>query len=305
MSIRIVDFTMDHAEPLRAIYNEGIERVPHCYPVDADRFARALEPAAGAGKGPKYLSNERAWVAIKDQGPAGFIHVGDELMKEGRRRSAIRFLLNRPGERAAGQALLDRAHDDFPETDPIWAVFQHYRYDFYHRACAYLSDRLGHVQALLQKNGYTRGEGEIFFDWDNYDVSVDETPEGIEMRTEVKPADGRPPFVRVSGHRGDEEISACELFSCGAWTDEPSVQDRLFVKWLGVEREYQGNGLGKHTLLFALAKAKENGYRHASISTAVSNHRAFVFYSNVGFHVTDMTYGWARKSRKDLSESEE
>ncbi len=43
-----------------------------------------------------------------------------------------------------------------------------------------------------------------------------------------------------------------------------------------------------------MRSAREMGYRHAAISTAIENHRAFVFYSNVGFHVTDMTYGWVR-----------
>ena len=33
------------------------------------------------------------------------------------------------------------------------------------------------------------------------------------------------------------------------------------------------------------------GYRHSAISTAADNHRAFLFYSNVGYHVSDWTFG--------------
>jgi len=38
------------------------------------------------------------------------------------------------------------------------------------------------------------------------------------------------------------------------------------------------------------------GFRHAAISTALHNHRAFLFYSNFGYHVADWTYD----SRRDL-----
>lgn len=43
--------------------------------------------------------------------------------------------------------------------------------------------------------------------------------------------------------------------------------------------------------------AKELGYKHAAISNAVSNYRAFMFYTNYGFQVTDWTYGWEKRRK--------
>ena len=39
---------------------------------------------------------------------------------------------------------------------------------------------------------------------------------------------------------------------------------------------------------------REAGYRHAAISTAWDNYRAFLFYTNYGFRVADWTYELGR-----------
>ena len=71
--------------------------------------------------------------------------------------------------------------------------------------------------------------------------------------------------------------------------------------WLGVDRHYQRRGLGRYLLLRALHELGRKGYRHATISTAADNYRALLFYSNVGFHMADWTYGWRRRLPRSRS----
>ena len=58
--------------------------------------------------------------------------------------------------------------------------------------------------------------------------------------------------------------------------------------------EFQGRGLGRCLLRRTLAEAQAAGYRHAVISTDWRNHRAFLFYTNHGFGLSDWTYAWER-----------
>jgi len=39
---------------------------------------------------------------------------------------------------------------------------------------------------------------------------------------------------------------------------------------------------------------RQSGYRHVVVSTAANNHVAFVFYSNLGFEVSDWTFGLSK-----------
>ena len=291
--MKIESLESQHVEPLRDLYNDVVVPLaPHCYPVEADRFRSAFAPVLGEGKGLEKLTDEQVLVALIDGEPAGYIHIADHT--EGS-AGATRHLLFRQGERSVGQALLDDALGKMSRHEFVHAYHQYYRYEFYSRSCTYLSDRIGHVQALHQVNGFERNNGEIHFDWDHYDVEPGDPPLDVEVMKKIGDETDRLPDQRSGLKLGEDEIAVCELCSCGKWTNEPSVQDRLFVTWLGVEEAYQGKKLGQYALLYAMKEAKTLGYRNAAISTAVPNHRAFVFYSNIGFHVTDMTYKWTRR----------
>ena len=56
---------------------------------------------------------------------------------------------------------------------------------------------------------------------------------------------------------------------------------------LGIEDEFQGQGLGRYLLQHALQEMHKVGYRHAAISSGLDNHRAFLFYNNCGYRVVD------------------
>ena len=73
----------------------------------------------------------------------------------------------------------------------------------------------------------------------------------------------------------------------------PEIQQhsaQFYNMWLGVNDEFQGRGLGRYLLQYALHEMHKIGYRHAVISTDWENYRAFLFYSNCGYRVVDWTY---------------
>ena len=94
-------------------------------------------------------------------------------------------------------------------------------------------------------------------------------------------------------------LVSVSLSAVVSFSSHPDAQDWLHTVWLGIEEDFQGQGLGRYLLQYALQEMKEVGYKHAAISTAWDNHRAFLFYSNCGYRTVDWTYGFV----KNLSET--
>jgi GNAT superfamily N-acetyltransferase len=102
------------------------------------------------------------------------------------------------------------------------------------------------------------------------------------------------PGLTVHAYRGERELGICMCVSCVEYNLVGADQAWAFTKWLGVEEEVQGRGLGKALLQRALRELRGVGYRHAAISTALHNYRAALFYSNLGYKVVDWTYEYSR-----------
>jgi ribosomal protein S18 acetylase RimI-like enzyme len=292
------------AEELVGVYNEAVRHVPHCYPVTEEEFGAALAPAAGQGVSHAGLHSESAFVAREGRELLGFINLAIERRRgeEEEQQGAIRFLSYPRGRRAVGQALLDAAERYLRDRGigQVTAFHQDHRYRFYHFHNAYLSDRLDHVQALMAFNGYEKCAGEVFLDWPEYEPT-EPVPAALAAEIGVKWRDGRGarPGLFLTALQEGRRLGECECLSGGEYSDAADAQIWIFVVWLGVEDDVQGQGLGRHLLQRALQEMHGIGYRHASISTKWDNHRALLFYSNYGFHVVDWTYGFRRKLTSD------
>ena len=305
--MEIVGYTPDMQTPVTQFYNRVTANVPHCYPVKEEEFAVALRGVA-TGKSNKDeggIDSETAFVAMVNGAVEAFIHIGigqvwnHEETKED--AGVIRFLGYERGARRAGQAVLEKA-ETYLKTYNIAKIFafsQDYRYRFYHFDHAYLSDALDQVQGLLGFNGYRRCAGEVFLDWENYAVTPVPSSLPVELSVDWEEGCGEHPNCTVKAYQGDEQVGICESVCGGEFSSHPDAQDWLHTVWLGVEDEFQGQGLGRYLLQYALQEMKKIGYRHAAISTAWDNHRAFLFYSNCGYRTVDWTYEFV----KDLSET--
>ena len=141
---------MDDA--LTAFYNDALASVPHCYPVDSVSLNSALTQPY------ERLEQRLVQVAVDGGQVRGFVDYGVNLGKEEVKEGAICVLCYQRGHRQVGQALLDRAEVDFRQLglDKVKAFSQRYRYPFYGFAHTYLSNHLGHVEALFGFNGYAK-----------------------------------------------------------------------------------------------------------------------------------------------------
>ena len=286
--LQIVDYQPAHGEVLCEIYEATTSDCAHCHPVDRDLFARTL------GGEMDSVLGERVFVAIRDGSPLGFSHavIRNPKNLEGN-CGAIRFLSYNRGDRGTGIELLRTTLDYFREEKVVAIrAFDHNdQYPFYHRNHAYLSDRIGHVQALLTCEGFRRGGGEVHLDWDDFEL---EDPFEIEQEVDLtwKTEESAGPIPSFNGRCTSGETLIGETRVISAANCHPSQGDRLFVNWLGVEEAFQRKGYGRYILQEAMREGKRMGYRHAGISTAFNNYRAYAFYTNCGFRVTDWTYGW-------------
>lgn len=296
--MKVVPYEPAMAGEAASIYNGLIRGVPHCYPVSVEDFATALAPAAGEDSTHERLHSEAAWVVREGESALGFVHVGVERPeKKGQdEQGVIRFLGYRRGRRHAGQLLLEAA-EKYCRQHALKQLqaFSDYLYSFYYFPPVRLSDRLDHVQALLEFNGYEKCEGEVVLDWPDYQP-VEPVPAGVPAEITVKWEDGRGkrPNLTLKALQGKGEIGWCHCFCAGEYSRAAEAQDWLFTTWLGVADRLQGRGLGRYLLQRALKEMHQVGYRHAALSTDWRNPRAFLFYSNYGYRTVDWTYAFRR-----------
>ena len=149
-------------------------------------------------------------------------------------------------------------------------------------------------KGLFGFNGYRRCEGEVFLDWEDYSVTPMPSSLPVELSVDWEPGRGQHPNCTVHAHQDGEQVGICESLCGGEFSSHADAQDWLHTVWLGIEEEFQGQGLGRYLLQYALQEMKKIGYRHAAISTSWTNHRAFLFYSNCGYRTVDWTYGFVR-----------
>ncbi len=298
--MEILEYTPEMLSSLTQFYNDLTAEVPHCYPVKADEFALAMnrvvtgEYSAGGEK----HRTERVFIAKSEDTIKAYVHTVLSLKAENEEEDVgfIRFLGYERGERNAGQAVLEKAEAYFKTCNisRIFAFSQNDRYRFFHLEHAYLSDALDHIQGLLGYNGYRRSDGEVFLDWENYEVLSIEAPIPITLNVEWKDGRGQRPNIHIDAYFDDKKVGECDTLSCGEFSSQPNVQDWLHTVWLGIEEKFQGQGLGRYLLNYTLQEMHNVGYRHAAISTNWENYRALLFYSNCGYKVVDWTYEYEK-----------
>ena len=305
--MEILQYTPDMQASLTQFYNHLTADVPHCYPVKAEELATAIRgvTTGKANKKEGGLDSETAFVAMVNGAVQAFIHIGIGQVwnHEERKENAgiIRFLGYERGARQVGQAVLEKAEDYLKTYDisQIFAFSQDCRYRFYHFEHAYLSDALDQVQGLLGFNGYHRSNGEVFLDWEDYSVTPVPSSLPVTLSIDWKDGRGQLPNCTAYAHQDGEQVGICESLCGGEFSSHADAQNWLHTVWLGIEDDFQGQGLGRHLLQYALQEMHKAGYRHAAISTAWDNHRAFLFYSNCGYRTVDWTYEFV----KNLSEA--
>lgn len=297
--MEILPYTPDMLSPLTAFYNRLITDVPHCYPVDENEFAHEMRGVTDNVRDSDNLDSETAFVAMKRDTVLGFAHAGIGQTGDNWEVNVgvIRFLGYERGEWRAGQAVLEAAEAYLKARNlaQIFAFSADCVYPFYHLENACLSDALDHVHTLLGFNGYSRSDGWVCFEWQDY--SVTPTPLTLPITLSVRWKEGRGvrPNCDVIAHLDGEQIGVCQSVSAGEFSSHPDAQFWIETSWLNIEDAFRGQGIGRHLLQRSIQEMHNVGYRHAAISANWENYRALLLYGNCGYRVADWTYEYHKK----------
>ena len=302
--IEMRDWATVSLDDLASVYNAQVAaHVPHCYPLSPEEFGIGRDQVIGDDLTVS-LHSERVIVGMQGNDVLGFAHVrvGDIERSHRKRKLSggfIHFLTYAAGHRAVGQGILEACETHFADAGAsiIYAFDGHF-YRFHHLGFPLVSDRMGQVYGLFGLNGYRlAGTGEVYMESLDYAVAEPVLPEpGVEIQVLVQEGRGNLPNVTVRAMREGKQTGTCIALACGDFCRAPEAQDRIFVKWLGVEEEEQGRGWGRYLLTRTLWEARRLGYRHTVISTNKQNYRAQLFYTNYGYTVTDTIYGFVKEN---------
>ena len=290
---------LEDAGILAPLYNRLVADVPFCYPVSEDDYAAGVVLRGPDQNAHAPRQEQQLLVNRRDDEILAFADTVLER-RDDADRGIIRFFGYTPGERTAGQELLESAEARLRDAGAREVVaFSHdYGYPFYHFAFGYLSDRLAHILGLLGVNGYTVApEGpdyraqEIFFDWPDYDVPRPDSPdEKFSVHVLPRAGHGRLPNARIYLRHEGERVGLCDTGCVGDWIRAEEAQETFFVRWLGIDEKWQNRGCGRYLLLSSLYELRGLGYRRSTISTNLTNYRAMTFYASIGYKVVDTAY---------------
>ncbi|NKB66005.1 MAG: GNAT family N-acetyltransferase [Candidatus Latescibacteria bacterium] len=288
---------------LTAIYNDYVAGVPFSEAVSVPRFK---EIWAWRSDRSAQLEAEQAIYAAREKGDyLGFAHValgrfpGPELQGDQQpgATGVIRLLTYPPGRRQAGQTLLAAAQTHLVEQGASRILaFLNNGYLFQRFAYGELPDTCGHLVALLALNGYRAVRGEVFMRWADFaaeqatllDPKADLSVERIAQKTGTRDS------IRVVVKKQGELVGLCEGHSLGLWGSSDLSHATIALGPMDVEEPFQGGGWGKYLANTMLATAHQLGYRHTATSTQQENHRAQLFYTNMGYKVTDVAHSWLK-----------
>jgi GNAT superfamily N-acetyltransferase len=278
-------------------YNEQLRDTPYFYPVLPDEFEDGFRNRINLSEPNTGLHSEKIIVGEHDGKIIGFAHISvGELKNFGdlKQGGFIHFLTYQSGQRQIGQAILEECEKYLHNlgVSQIWAFLHASNYRFYHLGFGYLSDKIGHVFGLFRKNKYEIDIGEIFMSYPEYNVPEPMLDDkDVNVVVEHEPGRGVLPNLHILAFRNEKRIGECFTVSVGEFYRANEAQNWFFTKWLGIEDEEQGKGLGRYLLQRTFWEMRKIGYRNAIISTNVKNYRAQLFYTNFGYRVVDTAYG--------------
>ena len=281
------------------LYNSEITRIPHCHPVTPSQFKRNVRLDRYTVLPDESLGTDQLIITLEDGSPTGFIHLallGSEAPRSLERSGVVRFFCFQPDRKAHGQALIEEADRWFRDRGSVrigaFAKASTYRFYFPGLGC---SERHGHIVGLLGVNGYRITERGMLLNWPCFEVvDPNRPPERLRVTVDRIDGEGKLPNLRVTASRGTETVGGCETYSLGHMQPAAEEQNWIYVKWLGVDERYQGKGWGRYLLHRVLWEARRIGYTCSCICTSVSNHRALLLYTSLGYRVVHSMFEFSK-----------
>jgi ribosomal protein S18 acetylase RimI-like enzyme len=304
--VQIHHWTIDRAGELAGCYNRQIEDVPYCYSQSPETFSRGVEEDLGELYGFKRreaMTDEKLIVAEEKGSPVGFADVGVHETSQAestQRAGVIRFLAYEPGQRAVGQALLEASEGEFSQLG-LTKVAAFTKGLIYHFCSpdGGLSSLSAHVGGLLGLQGYQVGSRTVNMARESVEGEEPFCPDA-DVRLSVGGENRRSRFAAVMvdaqlDKDGEQvDVGECLGYPWDYVQSNDDAHDQIYINWLGIRRDLQGQGWGRYLLWKTLEQAQAAGYRQCVLGTDERNSRALLFYANYGFRVTHISHSYEK-----------
>lgn len=305
MKIKYMDIS--EIDNLTELYNHQFNHIPHCYPISSDEFVEGFpHNKCSYDWYHEDISSEKIIISEQNGEIMGFADMAiAETQEDGQKytKGFIRFLTYKIGYRPVGQAILEECERylssfDIKEIKAFRLHFtnDHCGYRFYHLGYNLISDKMGHICALLNMNGYEKTGGEIFLNQPEYKVDEPILPnKKIEIvLKQIPPKQSDLLSLEVIALLDGKHLGECESVSSGEFCRNKKSQDWVFITGLGIVNKEQGKGLGRYLLQRNLWEMQKIGYKNTVISTDWKNYRAQLFYTNYGYKLVDTGYEFTK-----------
>lgn len=298
--MNLIRWELDRAPELAACYNRHTAAWPYCHPQTPDGFAAGIAEELGYlyGKKRDCLHAEHFLVAQAEDEVAGFLHLGLEE-KEGEKTGIIRFMAYEPGRRQQGQALLEAAERQCRDWGAV-GVSAFAKANIYH-FCSVdggYDTAQAHIGALFGINGYEPGGPTLHMAKRGLETEEPVPPDEkarIEVAGDAQRGERNDVMVMAYAPGTDDCFAELYAYSLQHVQSVAAGADQLYINWLGIDRQYQGQGWGRYLLRRALYQAHLLGYRHCVLGTDAGNYRAQLLYASHGFGVTHFTRSYFKR----------
>ena len=289
MTRRIVPLTEAHCTGVVALLNETLADVPHAYAVTEDELVRGLTVPN------RWLTRRRAFVAeeagrVTAFGGAGFYHRArpKDLPRMEPGTGVIECLFCRPDDEAAGVALLEAMERHLRRARPLIAWDYNFGYPFYRINFSLVSERLGRIRSVFEQRGFRWYRSELALDQAPLrPVPVTSAPKGLTIVLETPPVSWAKPEIRVTAHHNGRRVGHCFSVPVSKYHSTPEAQRWIYTDALGVNPNFQRQGLARHLMTQALHAARKLGYENATLCTGHDNYRAQGLYFSLGYTLVD------------------
>lgn len=267
--------------------------LPYFFPVSAERWQSCLLDDKLSGE--RLFERVETYLAIIDEQVVGFVQYGQPHFvwdANGQRIYAprigvIRHLYFEESRDEVGTALLQQA------TRGMAGLGQ--QYAFYHMlgmSCNAHHGKLhisqGHIERLLLGHGFRVEHENVYYVLDMKQMPTRSKP---RLRLSRTPAEGGETRFVVGLDAeivGSAQVRHVDRLT-GGYT-----RDTAYMTWIGVEKPYQGQGIGTELVMLLVECLLREGYRYLHTDTASVNIRAQQFYGKLGFEEAGRTRSYIR-----------
>lgn len=262
-----------------------------CYAVEEHAFASGL---LDGDQKVLPVANEQLF-ACRDGGTiTGFVHTATghyEMEHTQCEGGMVLALACPPEDRIMGTELLERAEAYLHQLgcDEIDAFPIKNGYPFAHFGIGTLSDRVGHISAILGASGYVEHEGCFLLEHNLDGIATPTDTASAELVIEHVAGKGTLPDINIWLHIDGEQSGSCQSLSAATYG---GPEDLCYTRWIAVRPDYQGRGLGRDLLEKTLWEMRECGYARATLSTHRDNASARLLYHRCGYSTVDTSYAY-------------